>query len=336
MTDESTMKSVPEKTRLVIEHKHSRPLTSCHWDPFQRYVFFGAEDNHVHRFDPAAKTAIPMEAHSSWVRAFGSSADAKWLYTGGYDGRLVWWSATAEQPEPVRVVDAHQGWIRSLAVSPDGQQIATCGNDGLVKLWDAAQGTLIRELAGHNSHVYNVVFTPDNASIISCDLKGVVRSWNRTDEAAGKDLATITALHKFDETFRADIGGARSIAVGSDGGQVGLGGITNVSNAFAGVGEVVVVLLELATSKVLQQLETKAKTRGTAWGVDWHPDGFWIGCSGGGGGGWLNFWKGDTQHEFFSMKLKSDGRGMSLSKSGTQVAVAHSDTHLRIYDLHPE
>ena len=33
----------PEQTALGVEYKHNRPLTSCHWDPKSRFVFFGAE-----------------------------------------------------------------------------------------------------------------------------------------------------------------------------------------------------------------------------------------------------------------------------------------------------
>jgi hypothetical protein len=80
-------------------------------------------------------------------------------------------------------------------------------------------------------------------------------------------------------------------------------------------------------------LQAKDKTQGTTWGVAHHPDGFWIGVSGGVGGGWLYFWKGDDPHEFHRLKLKHDGRGMSLSPDRRQLAVAHADMQLRIYTI---
>ena len=80
------------------------------------------------------------------MRGLASSADGETLFSGGYDGRLIWWPATAEKPEPIRVVEAHHGWIRAIAVSPDGKYVASCGNDRLVKVWDAAQGTLLQNL----------------------------------------------------------------------------------------------------------------------------------------------------------------------------------------------
>ena len=333
MTIAAANATEPEKINLDSEFKHTRPLTSCIWDPQDRYVFFGAEDNLVHRYDPNLKTTISFTAHDSWVRAMAVSVKGDWLVTGGYDGRLAWWPAAAEKPEAIRVVDAHQGWIRALSISPDGETIATCGNDRLVKLWNVDDGKLIRELKGHESHVYNVGFTPDGKVLVSCDLKGVLKAWDLLNDSAMRDIAKIEALHKYDTTFRADIGGARCIGFRPDGVQLAIGGMTNVSNAFAGVGEIAVALVDWKEGTLVQLLESKEKNRGAAWGVAYHPDGFWIGLAGGGGGGWLYYWKGDVTNEFFKLKLKSEGRGMSLAADNQRIAVAHADSYLRIYRI---
>src|SRR5205823_1862823 len=170
------------------EYKHSRPLVACRFDPLGKYVFFGAEDNLVHRFEIATKKVADLQAHDSWIRALGCSPSGDVLYSGGYDGRLVWWAAAHEKPEPIRVVDAHQGWIRAVAVSPDGQRIATCGNDNLVKLWDAAEGKLEGQLAGHASHVYNVAFHPSGETLVSCDLKGLIKEWDASTGDLKREL----------------------------------------------------------------------------------------------------------------------------------------------------
>jgi WD40 repeat protein len=322
------------KTHEVLQHKHERPLVACRFDPQGHYVFFGAEDNLVHRFDLKSKTATPLVAHDSWVRALGCSPSGDVLYSGGYDGRLVWWPATDDKPQPIRVVEAHQGWLRALAISPGGERIATCGNDNLVKLWDAADGKLIGQLAGHNSHVYHLVFHPNGASLVSCDLKGNLKEWDVGSASLKRDLAPATVLYKYDTGFRADIGGARTMAFRADGNQLAVGGITNVTNAFAGIGNIAIVLIEMAEGKIALQLEAKDKINGAAWGVAHHPDGFWIGLAGGGGGGWLYFWKGDAANELFKLKLANDGRDLALSPDKTQVAVAHADKTLRLYALH--
>ena len=322
----------PAKVRMTREFKHTRPLTSCHWEPRSRFVFFGAEDNLVHRLDMADGTLLPIALHDSWVRSFASSPDGEILYTAGFDGRLVFWPAGADTPSPIRVISAHEGWIRAIAISPCGKYLATCGNDHFVKLWDAADGTFLREYVGHQTHVYNVAFLPDSTQIISCDLKGVVRAW-QVGTTESRELATVKQLHEYDTTFRADIGGARGIAIRPDGLVVALGGITNVTNAFAGVGEIAIALVRTDTGDIERVLESKEKTKGTIWGVAYHPNRFWIGVSGGGGGGWLHFWNDDSNELFTQVKLANDCRGMSLAPDHRQLAVAHADMHLRIYLL---
>jgi WD40 repeat protein len=329
----SDAKPIPvEKTAVALEHKHTRPLTACHWDQSSRYVFFGAEDHLVHRFEVATQKVVPFTAHDSWVRGMATSLDGETLYTAGYDGRLMFWPASADKPEPIHNIEAHAGWVRTVIVSPDGKLVATCGNDRLVKIWSAADGKNLHTFAGHKSHVYNIAFSHDSATIYSCDHKGLVRSWSLTS-GENRELATVKSLHFYDTTFRADIGGARDVSLRTDGKQLALSGITKVTNAFAGVGEIAIGLVDVETAKVDLVLESKDKTNGTMWGVHHHPSGFWIGLSGGRGGGWLYFWKGDVQHEYFKLKLKNDGRGMGVSPDGTQLAVAHADMHLRTYKL---
>ena len=415
MTDTPSSPAINvEKTHLISEHALPSPLTACCWDPKNRFIFVGTEEHGVRRFQFESKESVRFVGpHDSWVRAIGVSPDGEVTYTGGYDGRLVWWPTTAAaDAQPIRSVDAHQGWIRALAVSPDGKTIATCGNDKRVRLWDAQTGTLLKTFEDHQSHVYNVAFAPAGDALVACDLHGFVKVWDPTplgstpppaapaaqnppppnppadpagaaqpDSAAqpnggaqgangdspgsgaapeqqaksdeGKnpdsakpaeppkppvpgllrELPRVEALFKYDTGFRADIGGARCIAFSADGTRLAIGGITNVSNAFAGVGDASIALVNMADNKIVTQMGPKEKVQGTAWGVAWHPSGCWIGLTAGGGGSWFVFWKPDQQEEFFKMKLKSDGRGLALSPDATRVAVAHADKNLRIYGL---
>jgi WD40 repeat protein len=324
----------PTKTHELSKWKHTRPLTACRFDPTGKFVFTGAEDNTVQRWDIATGTATALAAHDSWVRAIGFSPSGEHVYTGGYDGRLIWWNTAAEKPEPIRKIEpAHDGWLRALAVSPDGQTIATCGNDKLIKLWSSAEGTLLGQLPGHESHVYNIAFHPTQPMLVSCDLKGVVKQWELTEKKHVKDLGTAAALYKYDTTFRADIGGARSMAFSTDGKLLALGGITNVTNAFAGIGNPAVVTFDFESGKLEKTHVAKEPLNGTAWGVRHHPDGYWIGLSGGGGGGMLYFWKHDSANEFFKLKLADNGRDLDLSADNRRLAVAHFDQHIRLMGL---
>ncbi len=338
-------KAEPEQTHAGAAWKHTRPLTACRFDPSGKYVFTGAEDNLVTRWDIATGTATPLAAHDSWVRAIAFTPAGDTVFTGGYDGRVIWWPAAADKPEPIRKLDsAHTGWVRALATSPDGSRLVSVGNDNLVKLWDVADGRLVAELAGHQSHVYNVAFHPTDGTFVTCDLKCNLKQWDLAAGTPRRDLAA-AVLHKYDTTFRADIGGARSIAFSGDGKLLGLGGMTNCTNAFAGIGNIAVVLLDWESGKQVVQYEAKDKVNGLAWGLRQHPAGFWVGLGGGGGGGWFYFWKdvpmgatastaSTTAPEFFKFKLPDSGRDLDLHPDQLRLAVAHADGNLRLYHLH--
>lgn len=320
------------QVRLVADLVHDRPLVACRFDPTGKFVVSGAQDNLVVCWDVEKKTSQRLQGHESWVRAIGFSPDAARLYTGGYDGRLIYWACAGGVVQRERTIAAHEGWIRALAVSPNGKLLATCGNDRQVKLWDAASGKLLHTLSGHASHVYNVAFHPDGKSLASCDLHAHFKHW---DVASGKLQRDFEApvLHKFDTGFEADVGGARALVFSRDGRRLAAAGMTNVTNAFAGKGDPAVVMLGWDSGKPLVQHGAKEPVSGVAWGVAEHPQGYWIGLSGGGGGGWLYLWQAGQPQEFFKFKLPDTGRDLALDRQGSRVAVAHFDAHLRIYGL---
>jgi WD40 repeat protein len=324
----------PAQTRLVQELKHARPLIGCRFDPSGGFVFAGSEDNTIQRWDVATGKKTDLIGHKSWVRGLAFLAKEKLLYSGDYTGRVLCWLLDADKPTPARTIEAHAGWVRALAVSPDGKLLATCGNDRLVKLWSLPECKPVRELAGHASHVYNVAFHPSGQRLASADLKGIVKDW---DVAKGSLVREMDAsvLHKYDTTFAADIGGVRSMAFDSDGKLLACAGITEVSNAFAGVGKPVVLLFDWATGKRKQALSPKEACQGTAWGVAFHPSGFVIGA-GGGNGGALWFWKPDEAQAFFTLKLPQNARDLDLHSDGKRLAVAGADGVLRVYDMTPQ
>ena len=323
----------PAQTHETAKWKHDRPLIACRFEPTGKFVFSGAEDFNICRWELATGKMLRFGGHDSWVRAIGFSPDGKTLYSGGYDGKLCWQPALAEEnPQPSRTVAAHAGWLRALAVSLDGSRVVTCGNDNLVKLWNTDNGELVHTFAGHGSHVYNVVFHPSGQFVISCDLKGNIKQWDCGEGKHVRDFAA-AALYKYDTQFRADIGGARGMAFAADGKRFAVAGVTNVSNAFAGIGNPCVVVFDWETGQAVKTHTAKEAVNGVAWGVRLHPAGYVFAQSGGGAGGYFYFWKPEEEKEFFRFKLPASGRDCDLHPDGRQVAVAHADTHVRLYLL---
>src|SRR5262249_17909162 len=139
-------------------------------------------------------------------------------------------------------------------------------------------------------------------------------------------------LHKYDPTFMADHGGVRSMAFSPDGSLLACAGISNVSNAFAGVGNPLVVLFDWQTGKQKQLLKPKEDFKGTALGVVYHETGF-LASVAGGNGGVLYFWKSDQAQETFLLKLPGNARDLALHPAGRLLAIAFSDGVMRLYEM---
>lgn len=316
------------KTHVSKDLTHNSPLISCRFDPSGKFVFVGSQDYNVWRLEIATgnKVAFPADA---WVRGIAFSSDGQTVITAGYDGRLIWWPVDADKPTPLRTVTAHSGWVRAIAVSPDGDLLASVGNDQVVRLWNLATGEMVKELQGHESHIYNVCFHPtESGQLATGDLLCNVIHWNIS---TGKQERTWKAesLQKYDKTFVATIGGFRGMTFTNEGSHLLCSGITNVSNAFAGVGNPSVVAFDWKTGKQTVEHLSKGKVRGVAWGVAAHQDGTRIAATGG-NGGYLLFWKPDEANEFHNMKLKDVGRDLDLADDGLHIAVAHHNGHVSV------
>lgn len=315
------------KTHTAHDLAHDSPLISCRYDPSGQYVFAGSQDYNVWRFEvtTGAKTAYAADA---WVRGMAFDRSRQQMITGGYDGRLIWWPVTGDDPQPQRTLEAHDGWIRAVSVSPDDQLLASAGNDQVVRLWDLNDGSLVHELTGHESHIYNVAFHPDGKRLATGDLMANVCDWDLPSAERQRSWQA-ESLQKYDKTFVATIGGFRGMTFSPDGRFLACGGITNVTNAFAGVGNPSVVVFDWESGG--QQIEhlSKAKLRGVAWGVVMHPDNIRIAASGG-SGGYLLFWKPDQVEEFHQLKLKDTARDLDLSPDGLHLATAHHNGHITI------
>lgn len=326
----------PLATRLVLTIAHDRPLMASRFDPEGDFLFAGAQDNNFHRWDLFTSSAAHVAGHKSWVGTLALlTGPAKQLVTGGHEGKLVWWNAFEPTPAPVRSIDAHKGYIRAVALSPDGQLIATGGNDTLVRVWSAADGTLVKELSGHPRHVYNVTFDPTGKFLLSGDLMGVIKQWEVGTWNLARELDA-KVLSKYDPTFKADVGGVRSFDFSPDRKWLAAGGITDVSNAFAGIGVPAVVLFDWESGKQVKLLKPKDNFQGSIWGVKFHPSGEFLIGAGGGGAGGLWFWKTDDDKSFHFVGLPSVAYDLALHPDGFRFAVPLFDKTLRIYDLAPK
>lgn len=320
-------------THLLKEFKHDSPFLSCRFSPDGKFVFAGAQDSRIWRWEIESGTRSELKGHDSWTRGISFAPQHQWMLSGGFDGKLIWWPVAAAEPQPIRTIAAHAGWVRTVAVSPDEKRVATAGNDLVIRIWNLEDGSLVQELPGHESHIYNVLFhplIPDR--LVSGDLKANIIDWDLRSGARLRELQ-LEPLAKYDTGFRADIGGPRGMSFSGDGKRLAVSGITNVTNAFAGIGNPLVVLIDWDAWKEQIQQASKDKLRGVAWGVELHPSGITIGASGGGGGGFLLFWKADGKEEFHKLKLPNTVRDLDLHANEIDLATCHYDARVRIYRM---
>lgn len=320
----------PKQIHQTAEFQHERPLTTCRIDPRGRFVFAGAEDLNIYRWELETGEKTTLSGHESWVRGMDFSADGQWLLSAGWDGRVGWWPLGDRQPQADRLLKAHEGWVRCVRARSDGQLIATCGNDNLVKVWDAGQRETVWELAGHQRHVYSVDFHPGGRFLASSDLMGIVKVW---DLQTGKETRTLDAsvMTGYDKKFAADMGGARDMRFSTDGQLLACAGVTDVRNAFGGIQGALVLLLDWVTGKPLRQLKD-GDYQGVGWGVRFHPAGFLVAAAAHrGGGGVLWFFHPDQEKPFHTFPLKACGRGLDMAPDQKTLVTAQADGYLRVY-----
>ncbi len=329
-------KADPGAVRLLQTINHDRPVLTCRFDGEADFLFGGAQDNNFHRWDLFTGSAAHVAGHKSWIGTVSFiPGPAMQLVTGGHEGKLTWWNALAPVPAAVRTIDAHKGYIRAVAISPDGLLIATGGNDTVVRIWSAADGALVKELAGHPRHVYNVAFEPSGKFLLSGDLMGVIKQWEVGSWTMTRELDA-KVLSKYDTTFKADVGGIRSLDFSPDRKTLAVGGITDVSNAFAGIGVPAVVLIDWESGKQTKLLKPKDAFQGSIWGLRYHPSGEFLIGAGGGGAGGMWFWKPDDEKSFHFIGLPTVAYDLALHPDGFRLAVPLFDKTIRIYDLAPK
>jgi WD40 repeat protein len=322
----------PAQIHAAGEFKYTAPLLAARFDPSGQFVFASAYDNTIQRWNLASGQATALVGHDSWVRTLAFHPSGSTLVSGGFDGRVIFWDATSEAPQATRTLEAHRGWVRAVAVSPDGKTLATAGNDNLVKLWSTADCSLVSECLGHANHVYSVAFHPDGTWLVSGDLKGVAIVW---DLATGEELRRFdaAALWKYDAGFGADIGGVRAIAFNADGTRLACGGITEVSNAFAGIGNPLVVVFDFDSGNKLFSLASSKKLKAPVSGVRFHRDGFLVASCGGLDGGHLLFWKFEQADEFLDFSTGDVARDIDLHPDGLRLVTPHDDKTLRLWKM---
>ncbi len=321
----------PTQIREVAVFQHDRPPMCVGFDPTGVFLFAGAQDNSILRWRIWDQDKDVLTGHQSWPSQLVVASTGV-MYSTGHEGTLLAWNALADPPSLVSTTAAHEGFARALAVSPDGTLVVTVGNDNKAKVWNTADGSLITELVGHESHVYNLAFHPSGEYLVTGDLKGVLKQWRVGTWEFVRDL-NADVIYKYDEGFLADVGGVRGICFSPDGTRLAVGGMGNVTNAFAGVGSAMGAIFNFETGERLQVMSTASNFEGAIWGMEFDPHGRYIVAVGGGNSGALWFWRPGEEKSFHQFDLPGVAYDIAVHPDGLKIAVALYDNTVRVYEL---
>lgn len=326
------MPADPKLAHIAQELTAGDSLIACRFDPSGKYVFATSQDRAIYRWELAGGgKPVVFTGHDSWPFDLAVTSDGKTLISAGGDDTLIWWPAAEEAPQPARKVKAHEGWIRGIALSPDGQWLASGGNDRMVRLWNAADGAKVREFPGAERDIYSVAFHPTGEWLLGGDLDGKIHQW---ETATGKLVRTLdgAALHSFNDGQKVHYGGVRALAFSPDGKALVAGGLHKATNPLGNVQQPLVLRFEWESGKVIRNHIVEGATNERVWNLEYHPQGFLIGCLGG-TKNQLAFWNEGDEKPFHSFALPNSAHGMSMHPDGMQIATSHHDSKLRITKL---
>ncbi len=151
------------------------------------------------RADPVA----PLQRTSA-----GFSADGRYLFSTGADGRVVLRDAGTLATLSSFLADADG--VTDGAFSPDGLQLAT-GSGAGVALWSVPSGQLLRRFGAADKPLRMLRFAPDGKTLLGVYRGGRARLWNI---AEGSQIAEWNQDAAAAATF---LSGGQRLAVGQDG-----------------------------------------------------------------------------------------------------------------------
>lgn len=318
----------PRAAKQIHDWAYTARLLKCRVDPTGKFVFAGAVDYTVQRWEIASGTRTDFRGHDNWVSALGFSPDGVTHYSGSYDGRLLFWETAAATPQPQRTIAAHEGWLRGLDVSTDGKWIATCGNDKRIKIWSAEDGTLVRELSGHPHFVFCLRFRPDSHELVSGDIVGNIYHWNGDDGALIRKFELKEMYSNIGDL--APFGGIISLTFSPDQKKLTASGLYKVSNAPAGGRRAVATSFDWQSgAKLGYQESIKKEVDATMWRALYHPSGHMIGVLEKSFG----FWMPGEEDLYHSVETASDIFDMDLHPNHVDLFTAHFDGHVRCTKL---
>jgi hypothetical protein len=200
---------------------------------FQAYEFYDKNGGNVNQHEIydglyyALKNLKPKEynalhGHKDAVKSVVYTADGKFIYTAGADGKILKWNMNPLTPLPVLMYTNTYAFT-GLSLSPSNQYMAFGGTSNNVRIIPTdGSGAEAIVLKGHNKNVFFTEFTPDGKTLISASADSTIISW---EIATGQPTTVYRDRSKI-KTVCLHPGG-RIAAVSNDAGETTIVSLTN-------------------------------------------------------------------------------------------------------------
>ena len=117
-----------------------------------------------------------LMTHTDNARTVDFSNDERYVYSAGYDYRVVKWKL--DNSENLVYLKGYTDIINCVRVNLKGDMLASAANDNTIKIWSARANTLIKNLKGHDHYVNSVDFSKDGKTLLSAGSDKTVMIWN--------------------------------------------------------------------------------------------------------------------------------------------------------------
>jgi WD40 repeat protein len=125
---------------------------------------------------PSTTPTRTFEDHGDCVIAVAALHDER-MVTGSYDGLLRLWDL--KTGVVLKKMEGHRSRVRALAVSPDGQWIASGDESGELIAWDGKTGEPLNlPIKVHDGWIFSLDFSSDSGALASGSSDTTTKLWN--------------------------------------------------------------------------------------------------------------------------------------------------------------